>query len=309
MQEIHDISRELCDFGGDYAVKIRTVSKQADIRVWLRNIDYENFQSRARVSYYDRVATFSAWTNGNDQTKFTIKPQSALRWLSMSLAPSPQGFFTGSIALQHHFVFSERFTSFGMVSFAYNDKLPYVKCGLKYQHPFFCFTANPEFRDVNGTFKLAGTTSFSVFYDNFVAKLIYESSDNEGLLGIRFDVKNATAGLITSSKEAVNVSFESKIGKHWRAGFRCTQLFSMQESIWKVMSSMSLGARYSFKGGYIGLSWQRPNSVSAKAKYLVKERYEVAGFVNFPHTGFSKGRLGMSFCLYPGSSTNVSDIS
>lgn len=147
-------------------------------------------------------------------------------------------------------------------------------------------------------YNITGTNSFAVFYESFLAKLVLEKTDNEKLLGLMFQFRDTNLGLITSTKEAAYFSLETR-KKNIAAGFTCTQIFAMQESIWKVFSSTSIGARYYVPNGYVGVAWQRPNSLGAKLKWRFRKRYEAALMTRVENYDFSKVSLAVSFCFFP----------
>ena len=298
MEEIRKIARKICHFRCDYAAKFRTVSDTADIRVWVNNLSYENLDSSARISYHDPLATFTATANQDSHTTFTITPKIKYEWLSLSLLPSPDGFLRPSLSLQSEMPITKRTVASGVATFVLNNELPKVAIGVRYKNPYFTASANPVFLPREGKYAISGTNSFAVFYESFLAKLILEETENERLIGLKFQFRDTNLGLITSTKEAAYFSLETR-KKNISAGFTCTQIFAMQESIWKVFSSTSIGARYHIPTGYIGVAWQRPNSLSAKLKCRISERIEAALMSRVDNYDFTKIGLAASFCLFP----------
>jgi len=297
MEDIRRIAHGLCGFGTGYALKVRTDTNRGAVRVWIDRLDYENFHARAHMVYWDPLATFSAATDGSKRTTFSVTPW-AFPWLSISLFPRGKA-LTGSASLEYATRLSERVDVRGRVSLTHGSGLPEVSGVLAYEGPYFGASLRPLFRAAGGSFAAGGCAVFSVFYDTFLARLVGEAGDDESLLALLVKFRDTRAGLITSTKEAASLGFETRIGQHWSAGLNCTQIFAMHQSMWKVFSSTSLGLRYAFPGGHAGIAWQRPSVISTKAKYRLSDKYKVGVTARIEYRNFSNVRIGIALHLRP----------
>ena len=298
MEEIRAIARKICHFRSDYAAKFRTISDHSDIRIWARNFNYENLDASTRISYHDPLATFTATAGGSADTTFTITPKMKYEWLSLSLHPGGDGLPRPSLSLKTELPLTDRIVGSVLATFGLIQGNPNVSVGATYTSPYCIATMNRMLRDDGTTVQITGTSSFAVFYESFLAKLTFDQTEKERLLGLKVNFRNTNIGLITSTQEAAYFAFETR-RKNVVAGFTCTQIFAMQKSIWKVISSTSIGARYYMPNGYISLAWQRPKSLGAKIKYRFQERYEIALMTHVDDHDFSKVSMGVSFCLFP----------
>ena len=301
MDKIKAIAGKLCHFRADSAMKVRNISSDYDVRIWARNLNYENPDCRSRVAYRDPLATFVASTSATE-TQIVIAPKSLSPMAFISFTIPAAGSMAANLGLQNKAKISRRVKAFGGLLFHWQGSLPDAWLKLNYKHPNFKALFHPIFKDVDGRYLPFGTCNFTVFYETFLAKLAFERNSSENLLGLMLNFRDTRAGFVTSTKEAAYLALETKIGHSWSAGFTCTQIFAMQESIWKVFSATSFGARYSLGPGYINVAWQAPKSLSSKVKYRFRDRYEVAVMARADNYDFSKVSVCCSLCLHPNPS-------
>jgi hypothetical protein len=295
MQEIRAISKKLCDFNLDYAVKVRSVSPIADWKVYVKTYDYEHLENRAHVDYFHDLLTVSATCN-SQQTTFSLSPK-RFPFLFVKLTPSDTS-LNSEFVLSYAFALSDSLNASCRVNFDPRAALPSVDLGITGERRWVGLRANPAFSPAEGRYRLGGNGAVSLSFGSFAADFILERTENGIAKGFKLALPSTQCGIIAAPGERGRLYFKQLIGNQFAFAIQCNQLFELRHSRWKTFAESSFGAKWAFSRGYIGGAWKVPRSLCGKAKWCFDGLCDVAVAANVDNYEFGKTLVSFSICCH-----------